>query len=208
MSQDQDEILKREQRLYWDNVAATFDDEPDHGLRDPNVRHVWTKLLRIWLPPTQSAILDVGCGTGSLSMVLAELGHIISGIDISPRIITLAREKARASGYPIHFYAMDAATPQFVPQSFDVILCRHLLWTFKNPSQVLQQWVSLLKSKGRLILIEGYWDIGGGLHAADLRSMLPPSVTLVTMQSLSDQPAYWGKQVTDERYILIADRHE
>jgi 2-polyprenyl-3-methyl-5-hydroxy-6-metoxy-1,4-benzoquinol methylase len=190
----------------WDQAADTFDNEPDHGLRDPLVRQAWTELLSMWQPRTKAIILDIGCGTGSLSVVLAGLGHEVIGIDLSPRMIALAREKATAAGHAIEFHVMDAAAPPLEPNFFDVIVCRHLLWTLHNPEMVLQRWVNLLKPKGRLVLIEGFWNTGVGLHAADLVAAFPPSLALVALQNLSEQQEYWGKHVTDERYMLIADR--
>jgi 2-polyprenyl-3-methyl-5-hydroxy-6-metoxy-1,4-benzoquinol methylase len=197
----------QEARQYWDNAAASFDGEPDHGLYDLQMLHAWTELLRTWLPANKIAILDVGCGTGSLSVVLAGLGHSVTGIDVSPAMITRAQAKANTLGYSIEVHVMDAAAPQFAPRSFDVIVCRHLLWTLPEPSQVLRRWVELLVPSGRLILIEGYWNTGGGLHAHELLAVLPSSVTTVSVRNLSDQPEYWGKKVTDERYAIIADLH-
>jgi 2-polyprenyl-3-methyl-5-hydroxy-6-metoxy-1,4-benzoquinol methylase len=209
-SMSQDDTLENEKRLqevsqYWDNAAASFDNEPDHGLRDPQVRRAWTKLLSTWLPANKAAVVDLGCGTGSLSIILAGLGHSVTGIDVSPAMIARARAKANALGYRIEFHDMDAAAPQFAPRSFDVIVCRHLLWSLPEPSHVLQRWVGLLKPRGRLILIEGYWSTGAGLHATELMAALPSSVTTISVQNLSDQPEHWGKKVTDERYAIIAD---
>lgn len=195
----------QETRLYWDQAAASFDQEPDHGLRDPQVRRAWTGFLKTWLPAQPASILDVGCGTGSLSVVLAGLGHAVTGIDLSPGMIAAAQIKTHALGYVIEFYEMDAAAPQFAPQSFDAIVCRHLLWTLPEPSQVLQRWVNLLKTGGRLVLIEGFWSSGGGLHAPEVLAALPAPVHLVSVQNLSDRPEYWGKPVSDERYAVIAD---
>ncbi len=192
-------------REYWDSQAAVFDNEPDHGLRDPNVRQAWTNLLVQWLPDGPTAVLDIGCGTGSLSLVLAELGHTVTGIDLSPAMITQAEAKAQAAGQQITFQVMNGADPQFAPQKFDVVLCRHLLWALPEPAQVLQRWVKLLKQGGRLVLIEGYWHTGGGLHAQEIVEMLPVAVSNVTVQHLSDQPVLWGGAVTDERYAVIAE---
>ena len=55
---------------YWDNQAATFDEQPDHGLRDPHVRAAWEQLLLPRLPPAPAMVADLGCGTGSLSVLL------------------------------------------------------------------------------------------------------------------------------------------
>jgi ubiquinone/menaquinone biosynthesis C-methylase UbiE len=55
----------QESQQYWDDLAPTFDNEPDHGLREPLVRATWTEFLKTWLPQTNAAILDIGCGTGS-----------------------------------------------------------------------------------------------------------------------------------------------
>ena len=48
----------------WDSQAATFDDEPDHGLRDPRVRDAWLRLLLGHLPAAPAAVADPSCGTG------------------------------------------------------------------------------------------------------------------------------------------------
>lgn len=191
----------------WDEAAVTFDQEADHGLRDPNVLQAWTELLKAWMPPKKASVLDVGCGTGSLSLILARLGYTVTGIDISPQMLAQAQVKAKTAGQAIAFSLMDAASPHFAPQSFDVLVCRHVLWALSDPPQVLKNWVNLLTSLGRLILIEGYWDTGVGLPAKKLVAGLPPTLKVTAVQDLSTQPAYWGRMVKDERYVIIADLH-
>lgn len=197
----------QESQQYWDDLASTFDNEPDHGLQDPLIRETWTKFLKTWLPQTKVTILDIGCGTGSLSIVLAELGHKVTGIDLSPSMISHAQAKAAANGFQIEFHVMDAAFPQLQHQQFDVILCRHLLWALPEPEQVLQRWVEFLKQKGRLILIEGFWVTGVGLHAQEIIKMLQSSFINISNQNLSNHPNFWGGNVTDERYAIIADNN-
>jgi len=62
---------------YWDDQADTFDEEADHGLRDPQVREAWRRLLLAHLPAAPAAIADIGCGTGSLSVLLAGEGYAV-----------------------------------------------------------------------------------------------------------------------------------
>jgi 2-polyprenyl-3-methyl-5-hydroxy-6-metoxy-1,4-benzoquinol methylase len=200
-----DENRLQDSRQYWDERAPSFDEEPDHGLRDSLVRESWTDYLKTWLPYNAATILDIGCGTGSLSVVLAGLGHKVTGIDLSPAMISLAQAKAAKHSLQIEFHVMDAAFPQLSHQQFDVVICRHLLWALPEPQQVLQRWSEFLKQKGRLILIEGFWATGGGLHANEITVIFPLSFINITVENLSDNPNLWGKSVTDERYAIIAD---
>lgn len=195
----------QELREYWDNAAASFDDEPDHGLQDPQILQAWVELLKKWLPANNAVILDLGCGTGSLSVAMAGLGHEVTGIDISPAMMAKAKAKAVTFRYSIEFHIMDAVVPQFPSKSFDAIICRHLLWTLPEPVIVLPRWVDLLKPGGRLVLIEGYWSTGAGMHVAEIVAAMPSSVTTIDVQDLSGQSIYWGRPVSDERYAIVAD---
>jgi ubiquinone/menaquinone biosynthesis C-methylase UbiE len=93
---------------YWDSQAPSFDDQPDHGLRDPRVRDAWKQLLLPQLPPAPAVIADLGCGTGSLTVLLAASGHSLTGLDISPQMIRTARAKAAAASVSARFLMSDA----------------------------------------------------------------------------------------------------
>lgn len=192
---------------FWDQEAVTFDAEPDHGLRDSGVRQAWTEFLAAWLPPAPAAVLDPGCGTGSLSLVMAALGYQVTGIDFSAAMIAQAEAKARAADQRVTFHIMDADDPQLEERRFNAVICRHLLWTLPDPAQVLRRWSRLLLPPGRLILIEGFWHTGAGLHAPEVVAALPPGVELVRVENLSTHAALWGRSVQDERYAVIADLH-
>ncbi|GAA2445203.1 hypothetical protein GCM10010273_25690 [Streptomyces lavendulocolor] len=96
---------------YWDAAAASFDDEPDHGLRAAPTRAAWAAALRSWLPAGPFDVLDVGCGTGSLSLLLAEEGHRVTGVDLAPRMVGRARAKLAAAGRAGRFLVGDAVEP-------------------------------------------------------------------------------------------------
>ena len=196
----------QEARQFWDREADTFDNEPDHGLRDPIVREAWTNLLVNSLPSPPTSVLDIGCGTGSLSLVLAELNYEVTGIDLSEVMIARAKAKVKATGYAIPFKVMDAFNPDFSPQQFHVIICRHLLWALPEPALALQRWSKILVPGGRLLLIEGYWNTGAGLQAQQIVEALPSTFTSVKVRNLSGQTDLWGGEVTDERYIVIAEQ--
>lgn len=191
------------ERPLWDEAAADFDTEADHGLRDERVREAWYDLLHILMPVSPARVLDIGCGTGSLTLLLSEMGHTVIGSDFSAQMLAQAQRKLSSAGYRINWIQMDAAFPSLAAGQFDVVLCRHLLWALPQPEKVVKRWRNLLKSDGRLVLIEGYWHTDAGLHASDVLAMLPDGMQATTYP-LSDQPDLWGGPVSDERYAIVA----
>ncbi len=193
-----------EARAFWNEAAATFDDEADHGLRDPLVRQQWIALFERLLPTPPGDVLDVGCGTGSLSVLLAERGYRVTGIDFSPAMVARARAKAAETGVNISFHVQNAAAPAFPTNRFLTVLCRHVLWALPERTAVLERWAALLAPGGSLILIEGFWHTGGGLHADEVVGALPPVLTDVVVEDLSRDPILWGADVSDERFVVRA----
>ncbi|WP_037670372.1 bifunctional 2-polyprenyl-6-hydroxyphenol methylase/3-demethylubiquinol 3-O-methyltransferase UbiG [Streptomyces griseus] len=191
-------------RVDWDAEATAFDDEPDHGLRDPIVRAAWADRLRGWLPERPCDLLDLGCGTGSLSLLAAERGHRVTGVDLSPAMVDLAR--AKLAGRDAVFLRGDAARPPVGEQRFDVVLVRHVLWTLPDPGRVLRRWAGLLRPGGRLVLVEGVWGTVSpvGIPADRLTALLTPLATDVRVEPLTDDARLWGRAVEDERYAVVA----
>lgn len=188
----------------WNAEAASFDDEPDHGLRTPEVRAAWADRLRSWLPGRACDILDLGCGTGSLSLLAAEQGHRVTGVDSSPAMVDLAR--AKLAGRDAAFLLGDAAAPPVGEQRYDVVLVRHVLWALPDPGRALRHWRELLRPGGRLVLIEGVWGAVSpvGIPAERLTALLESVAAQVRVERLSGDPLLWGRAVTDERYAVVA----
>ncbi|MDT0475318.1 methyltransferase domain-containing protein [Streptomyces sp. DSM 41014] len=204
MTIDEPGGARRGAREEWDARAASFDDEPDHGLRDPLVRRAWADRLADWLPGRPGAVLDVGCGTGSLSLLASESGHRVTGVDLSPTMVALAR--AKLAGRDARFLVGDASAPPVSGQRFDAVLARHVLWTLPDPARTLRGWYDLLRPGGRLVLVEGVWGAVDpvGISAERLTSLLAPIAPDIRLERLSDDPALWGGPVADERYAVLA----
>lgn len=188
----------------WDAEAEAFDEEPDHGLRDPVVRDAWQSLLRSLVPPIPSRIADLGCGTGTLSLLLAEDAHQVDGVDFSPEMIR--RAEAKAGTFPgVTFRVGDAAEPDLPRAAYDVVLCRHVLWALPSPAEALARWVDLLLPDGRLVLVEGSWSTGAGLTGAETVRLVEGAGLAAELRPLPDE-AYWGGRIDDERYAVVGRR--
>jgi SAM-dependent methyltransferase len=83
--------------------------------------------------------LDLGCGTGSLSLLLAQHGHHVVGVDLSPRMVEHAHHKLTTAGYQTRFLVGDAGDSPALGHGFDVVLARHLLWTLPDPTDALRR---------------------------------------------------------------------
>lgn len=185
----------------WDREAATFDEAADHGLRDLDVRRAWRALLLPLLPESPQTVADLGCGTGTLAVLLAQAGHHVHGVDFSAEMVRLARQKASAVTVPVRFTEGNAADPPLPAGSFDVVLSRHVLWAMPDPAAALQRWRQLLRPGGLLVLVEGFWSTGAGLTAEQCTALVEPLGGQVELRRLDDA-ALWGGAITDERYLV------
>ena len=192
-------------RREWDAEADAFDVEADHGLRDPVTRAAWWDLLETVLPAPPARVADLGCGTGSVAVLLAQHGYDVTGLDLSPRMLERARAKAASADRSCTFVEGDASSPALAEAAYDVVLSRHVVWALPDPEVALRRWVDLLAADGRLVLVEGLWETGAGIRAEALRALVEPLGMDVVVTPLTD-PALWGKEIQDERFALVGRR--
>lgn len=183
----------------WDREAASFDEEPDHGLADPRTRVAWRDLLIEELPAAPARVVDLGCGTGTLTRLLTDERYIVDGLDISPEMISRARAKCPEARFTVD----DASCPKLQPATYDAVLSRHVLWALPDPLASITTWVDLLKPGGLLMLIEGRWSTGAGLTAVEAERIVRTARAEVTVRPILDA-VYWGKEIQDERYLLVS----
>ena len=65
-------------RQFWDEDAVTYDATKSHAVSDPLERAAWRQALVEALPEPGAKVLDVGAGTGALSLLAAELGFEVT----------------------------------------------------------------------------------------------------------------------------------
>lgn len=83
----------------------------------------YDSLLGDALPPVVERALDVGCGAGSLALWLASRAGEVTGLDVAPAMIDIARRRLAESPAPnATFVVGDAHAPPFAPGSFDLVV--------------------------------------------------------------------------------------
>ena len=112
----------------------------------------WQEELEARLPQgTPLNILDVGTGTGFFAILMARLGHRVTGIDLTPAMLEEARNLSAQRNLDITFREMDAQNLSYGDESFDVVISRNLTWTLPEPEKAYAQWHRVLKPGGLLL---------------------------------------------------------
>ena len=163
-----DDAVKHHVAAHWDRRAPQFDEDFGHSIRTPAERAAWDRILDLVLGGRASLdALDVGCGTGFLALELTARGHRVVGVDFAPAMIAVARRKAAERRTAIRFEEDDAERLAFGPGSFDLVISRHLLWTLQHPEAAIDEWIRVLRTGGRLVVVDSQLDSGTALPAAE-----------------------------------------
>ncbi len=122
-------------------------------------------ILRLLTLPENAKILDLGVGPGWTSIFLAKTGYKVTGIDISPEMISIARERAEAEGLRINFEIADMESFD-LKDKFDGILIYDTLHHCLDIEGVFRCCFKHLNRKGVLLLAEpNYIHNWRGRHA-------------------------------------------
>jgi len=95
-------------------------------------------------------LLDVGCGTGHWARFFSGLGFTVTGIDLSPSMIRVAREKGISGA---SFAVADARRLPFDSRRFDVAVAITTLEFTRDPDIVLREMVRCTRQPGGLVLV-------------------------------------------------------
>lgn len=119
-------------------------------LEKRNVRNAFIDL------PTKAHIIDIPCGTGRLAEVLLDNGYHVTGIDISPAMLEVARRKLTRFGNRFNTRVCDARKLSELGMTFDAALCARVLMHFPLSEQI--NFLKGIKSVtlGRIVFTQSY----------------------------------------------------
>jgi len=144
-------VLRAAQARWYDALAAVLTLGRERVLRD--------RLADLARIAPGEAVLDVGCGTGSLALAakrrVGATGTVI-GVDASPEMIALAARKAARAGAEVEFRSACAERLPFPDGTFDVVLATLMLHHLPAPLRLecAREALRVLKPGGRMLAVD------------------------------------------------------
>lgn len=139
-------------------------------------------------------VLDVACGTGVVAVTAARRGARVTGLDLTPELLEVARDNARTAAVDVDWHEGDAEDLPFPPESFDLVISQFGHMFAPRPDVVVNEMLRVLKPGGTIAF--STWPpelFVGRMFALTARYMpaLPPGVA---------PPPLWGDpHVVQER---------
>jgi 2-polyprenyl-6-hydroxyphenyl methylase/3-demethylubiquinone-9 3-methyltransferase len=149
MIQDDLQNIDRDEQERFDAVASGWWDpagpfRPLHELNPARLKYVADRAKL-----DGARVVDVGCGGGILSESLARKGARVTGIDVAPRVLAVARLHLHESGLDVDYRQMTVEDlAQEAPQAFDVVTCMEMLEHVPDPPSIVSAIHDLLKPGG------------------------------------------------------------
>jgi SAM-dependent methyltransferase len=135
-----------------------------------------------------TTVLDVACGTGNAAIPAARKGARVTGLDLTPGMLDIARGRAEDAGVDIEWIEGDAEDLPFDDQSFDVVLSAFGCMFAPRHEAVAEELVRVLRPGGRLTLCA--WTPEGAIGAF-FRTVAPH---LPPLPSIVDPPPRFGEE--------------
>ena len=135
---------------FWDKSASKFD---QHGKKDEQAYIKIIERTKKYLK-TSDTVLDFGCGTGLISNEIADYVKLIHAIDISYKMIEIAKNKADNRKIQNIDYTHSTIFDEgYKSGSFDIIFAFYILHLLEDPLKTIQRINDLLKPGGLVISV-------------------------------------------------------
>jgi ubiquinone/menaquinone biosynthesis C-methylase UbiE len=139
---------RRRWRRYWDKHARHYDRQM--GFFD----RVLFGDTRAWVcTQAQGRVLEVAIGTG-LNLEHYPDGVELTGIELSPAMMAIARRRAREQHRAVDLRVGDAEALEFADATFDTVVCTFSLCTIPDHRRAVAEMVRVLRPGGRLLLAD------------------------------------------------------
>lgn len=149
-------------------------------------------------------ILDIGCGTGAISTILAKRGAIVFGIDISSMAIEFAKKRAFINNIEdkVTFKEMSFYESKFPDGYFDLVVGMSALHHAQDKEKLCKELWRVLKRNGRAVFNEPF---GNSLSLEKIRQLLPIKGVKGKKDHWKDQIKYKELKIF-ENYFYIKNK--
>jgi 2-polyprenyl-3-methyl-5-hydroxy-6-metoxy-1,4-benzoquinol methylase len=184
----------------FNRIARLLADKPDSPDR-------YESFLLTQLPAPCAKVLEIGCGAGRLTRAISGRGATVTGIDASPEMIRLARNRTRDSA-GVEFVCGDFSVLSMEPGTYDCVVSVATLHHLPT-EQALSRMKSLLRPGGMLVI----HDIRSPSGVVDwmvsgLAALVTGDAVWWVSQRLREGRALrdaWREHGSEERYLTMAE---
>jgi ubiquinone/menaquinone biosynthesis C-methylase UbiE len=142
---------------YWNSSSEGYSRYARNSMAVRSEKRAWQEIFTEALGREPLKVLDVGTGPGIVAFQLAELGHDVTGVDLSDGMLSEAKKNAKGYGLDVTFKKGDAQDLPFPDAAFDAVVSRWVLWTLPDPERALKEWQRVVKPGGKIVYIDGNW---------------------------------------------------
>lgn len=148
------------QRRVWDKSAPSYDKQIAF------FEKIWFGGGREWVCSRATGdVLEVAIGTGR-NLPFYPHGVRITGLELSPAMLGLARQRAADLGIDAELVEGDAEALPFADNHFDTVVCALSLCSIPNSGRAVREMARVLKPGGRLLLLDHIGSSWPPIHAA------------------------------------------
>jgi 2-polyprenyl-3-methyl-5-hydroxy-6-metoxy-1,4-benzoquinol methylase len=149
----QKDVTDKVKSFYENNPFPNYDDFDDvSSLIHQAKEGIFARILDEQIP-FGARILEVGCGTGQLSIFLSIANRSVFATDMSFNSLRLGEEfKEKNKLERVHFLQMNLFRPIFKPESFDLVICNGVLHHTSDPFGGFKKICSLIKPNGYILI--------------------------------------------------------
>lgn len=141
-------LFKKSPEKFWNLIATKYAATP---LQDRSAYERKIQKIKTFFTP-EKVVLDIGCGTGTQCGDIADSVKQVTGIDISGKLLTIAKQRmAERKLDDVEFLQTSLFDERFQPGSFDVVMAFYVLHFFEDIDAVFKRIQDLLKPDGLLI---------------------------------------------------------
>lgn len=159
-----------------------------YGELAPNYLPMAGHLVERAAVSSDDAVLDVGCGTGSVAITAARRGADVTGVDITPSMLAAARENAEAAGVAVDYREGDATDLPVESNAFDATLSSLGHMYGDPPERTTEELLRVTRPGGRIAFTSWTPTSLFPFMAGVVTTYLPPEA----IPEFSEPPFMWG----------------